>query len=128
MKHIILIALSTLSFLHAAEPQLHDVAATKEFLAQQPKALVLDVRTEEEFAQGHLAHAVRIAVSDVDFIERVKKVATPDQPILVYCRSGGRSAKAVATLKAAGFTQLHELDGGITAWLEKKETVSKEKS
>lgn len=125
MKILFCLVLISLSQLRAAEPVQHDVTATKQFLAQQAKTLVLDVRTDEEFAEGHLAGAVLVSIAEKDFIERVKKLAPVDQPVLVYCHSGGRSAKAVALLKAAGFTQLHELQGGITAWREQKQPVIK---
>lgn len=125
MKQILCVALLGLSTLYSAEPVPHDVVATKEFLSQQPKALVLDVRTTEEFAEGHLDKAALVSIADKDFVESVKKLAPLDQPILVYCRSGSRSAKAIAALKAAGFTQLHELKGGITAWTEQKQAVIK---
>ena len=125
MKILFCLTLISFSLLSAAEPVQHNVAATKQFLAQQAKTLVLDVRTDEEFAEGHLAGAVLVSIGEKDFIDRVKKLSPVDQPVLVYCHSGGRSAKAVALLKAAGFTQIHELQGGISAWREQKQPVSK---
>lgn len=125
MKYLLVSSALLFSLLYAAEPVQHDVATTKEFLVKQPKAVVLDVRTPEEFAEGHLPGAVLVTLGEKDFVERVKKVSPADQPVLVYCRSGGRSAKAVAELKAAGFSQIHELKGGITAWVDQKQSVTK---
>ena len=85
--------------------------------------LVLDVRTAEEFAEGHLPNAVLVTISEKDFVERVKKIAALDQPVLVYCGVGGRSARAIKALQEAKFTQLHELKGGMTAWNEQKQPV-----
>ncbi len=72
-------------------------------------ALLLDVRTPEEFATGHLEGAINIShdsiASNVAMIEQYK-----DKEILVYCRSGRRSAIAIESLKQLGFTAL--TDGG----------------
>jgi len=124
MKPFFAIVLLLMPLTQAAEPQLHDVKATKQLLAKEQKVLVLDVRSEEEFAEGHLPQAVRIGISEKDFVERVKKVAALDQPVLVYCGVGGRSAKAIKALREAKFTQLHELKGGITAWQEEKQPLT----
>jgi rhodanese-related sulfurtransferase len=59
---------------------------------------------------------VLIPFTDADFQERVKKELKPEQPLLVYCRSGGRSAKAVKVLQEAGFKQIREIDSGVIAW------------
>jgi rhodanese-related sulfurtransferase len=125
MKPFFAIALLLMPLAQAAEPKLHDVTATKQLLAEEKKVLVLDVRSEEEFTEGHLPQAVRIGISEKDFVERVKKVASLDQPVLVYCGVGGRSAKAIKTLREAKFSQLHEIKGGITAWQEEKQPVVK---
>jgi rhodanese-related sulfurtransferase len=99
-----------------AEPVLIEVAAVEKWLEEHPKAVVLDVRTKEEHAEGALEGAVLIPFTDADFQERVKKELKPEQPLLVYCRSGGRSAKAVKVLQEAGFKQIREIDGGVIAW------------
>jgi rhodanese-related sulfurtransferase len=125
MKQILFFAFLLVSVLAADEPQLHDVASTKQLLAKDAKMLVLDVRTPEEFAAGHLPEAVLVTISEKDFVGRVKKIAASDQPILVYCAVGGRSAKAIKALRDAKFTQLHELKGGITAWVKENEPVVK---
>jgi rhodanese-related sulfurtransferase len=125
MKIIFILGVFAFSTLYAAEPIQQDVTAAKEFLAKEPKAIVLDVRTAEEFSQGHLPGAVLVTIGGYDFVDRVKKVASPDKPVLVYCLSGGRSAKAIATLKAAGFSQLHELKGGVTSWAAEKQELIK---
>lgn len=123
MKRFLFLAVLLMPLLPAAEPQLHDVGATKELLAKEAKMLVLDVRTAEEFAEGRLPNAVLVTISDKDFVERVKKIAASDQPVLVYCAAGGRSARAIKALSDAKFTQLHELKGGMNAWNEQKQPV-----
>lgn len=78
-------------------------------------AQLLDVRTKEEWDEGHLKGATLITVTEEGFLDKAKAALDPKKGVVVYCRSGGRSAKAVAQLRAAGFT-VYDLDGGITAW------------
>ena len=77
-------------------------------------ARLLDVRTPEEFAGGHVDGAVNLPVQDL-----AAKLATladkKDKDIVVYCRSGRRSASAKQTLVGAGFKKVHDL-GGIGNW------------
>ena len=77
--------------------------------------ITLDVRTPGEFMEGHLINAVNIDVENPSFaseIERLDKTAT----YAVYCRSGRRSAIAVATMKDAGFSSLFNLIAGVQEW------------
>jgi rhodanese-related sulfurtransferase len=76
--------------------------------------LVVDVRTPQEYAQGHLKGAINIPLSDLPL--RMSGLDR-NRPILVYCRTGSRSAQASAILVKAGFTQVYNMDGGITAWI-----------
>lgn len=76
--------------------------------------LLLDVRTPEEFAAGHIEGAVNIPVHELEG----KLAAVPakkDQPVVVYCRSGHRSESAKGILEKAGFTKVKNL-GPMTAW------------
>ncbi|MEM1084294.1 MAG: rhodanese-like domain-containing protein [Verrucomicrobiota bacterium] len=82
----------------------------------EKKVQVLDVRTEEEWSAGHLEGAVRVDVLEDDFAEKVVEAVDPKKPVLVYCRSGGRSARAAKQLEKLGFVRISDLDGGITAW------------
>ena len=84
---------------------------------QEPGVVVLDVRTPEEFAEGHLAGAVNVDASAPDFDEQVSELDA-DATYAVYCRSGSRSAAAVKRMQAGGFTDVEHLGGGILAWQE----------
>ena len=76
----------------------------------QNGALVLDVRTPGEYAGGHYANAVNIPVDDL--ANQMTKIGTDkNRPIVVYCRSGRRSAQASAYLKGQGFTQVINAGG-----------------
>ena len=84
-------------------------------LAKRPGTFVLDVRTEGEYAQGHLERSVLIPVQQLP--GRLSELPADKQaPILVYCAVGGRSALAAGLLKAKGYKQVHDLAGGISAW------------
>jgi rhodanese-related sulfurtransferase len=97
-------------------PVLLGPAEAQAFLASPPAGLVvLDVRTPEEFAEGHLADAQLLDFQSPTFAADVAELDR-DLPIFVYCRSGNRSAQAVATMVDLGFTNLSELDGGVVAW------------
>lgn len=76
-------------------------------------ANLIDVRTPEEFAAGHLEGAVNIPVDQLG--SRLKEVGPGTTPVVVYCRSGARSARAVRTLRAAGFEAVHDL-GAMSNW------------
>ena len=83
---------------------------------QKDSYIILDVRTKEEFASGHLDSAVLIPVDDLEarFGELEK-----NKPVIVYCRTGRRSAKAAAMLVGKGFSQVYDMTGGIDAWIGK---------
>jgi phage shock protein E len=72
------------------------------------RSIILDVRTPEEFAAGHLDGAVLVDIKDPSFDEKLTAL-DPSEPYVVYCRSGNRSAQAVERMKAAGFTDLTDL-------------------
>jgi phage shock protein E len=75
---------------------------------QAQGARLVDVRTPEEFASGHMAGAVNIPFDALDG-RAAAELAPVDAPVVVYCHSGKRSARAAATLKALGFGQVHDL-------------------
>jgi len=75
-------------------------------------ALLLDVRTPGEFQEGHVPHAKNIPVQELR--QRLHEVGPSKRPVVVYCRSGGRSAQAAAILCQAGY-QVRDI-GPMTAW------------
>lgn len=76
---------------------------------------LIDVRTTEEYAEGHVAKSKNICVTEDDFEEKASKL-NRNEPVYVYCRSGKRSAKAAQILKGMGFTEIYDMDGGILNW------------
>ena len=78
-------------------------------------ALVLDVREHNEFNAGHIAGSRHIPLGQLkDNLHLLEKFK--EQPIVVNCRSGNRSAAACGILKKAGFSRVYNLSGGIVAW------------
>ena len=78
---------------------------------------LVDVRTPEEFAEGHIPNAINININGNDFESETSKL-DKEKPVMVYCKMGGRSAKAASNLKEQGFKDISDLDGGITSWKE----------
>jgi len=76
---------------------------------------LVDVRTPEEYASGHIGEAVNYNWTDSTLVRKVNEL-DPTKPVLVYCRSGGRSASAAEYLRNHGFTQVYELEGGLAGW------------
>lgn len=75
---------------------------------------VVDVRTDVEFAAGHIPGARHIPVAD---LQRESAALDKDQPILVYCRSGNRSGPTAEAFAASGW-DAHSIEGGLIAWEE----------
>ena len=76
---------------------------------------IIDVRTPEEFADGHLEGAQMIDFYEGDFAARISELDR-SQPYLVYCRSGNRSGQTRELMEDLGFTDVRDLDGGAVAW------------
>lgn len=85
---------------------------------------LIDVRTPEEFASGHLQNAVNINFYSSDFKEQLEKL-DKTKPVMVYCKSGGRSGKAAIILKELGFTIVYNLADGVEGWKNKQLPVVK---
>lgn len=81
--------------------------------------LIIDIRTPEEYNEGHIEDAININFYESNFFEEIKKIET-DQNILIYCRSGHRSGLAMKGLKGEMTTNLYDLEGGILSWEEAK--------
>ena len=79
--------------------------------------VVLDIRTPEEYADGHIEGSLNIDFYGADFADRIGALDA-DHAYLVYCRSGNRSGQAMDLFENLGFTEVHELDGGILAWVQ----------
>lgn len=102
----------------ATNGQVKTLLTPTEFKTQSKaskKAVILDVRTPNEFAGGHLENAVNINWNDPSFDAAAMKL-DKKKDIFVYCLSGARSAAAARHLREAGFTSVFEMGGGIMKW------------
>lgn len=93
----------------------HADPASAQTLVTGGKVTVLDLRTDAEFAGGHIAGAKQLDFNAPDFKTKLAAL-NRDQPYLVHCASGRRSTKALDTFKALGFKNVTHLDGGFNAW------------
>ncbi|MFV0604973.1 MAG: rhodanese-like domain-containing protein [Niabella sp.] len=101
--------------------------AAKEFAQKagaDTTAIIVDVRTPQEFEQGHIKNAVNIDWNNAAFGAEADIQLPKNKTLYVYCRSGGRSAKATAQLRKMGFRVL-ELEGGILQWQKDELPVEK---
>ena len=84
--------------------------------SQTPEAVILDVRTEEEFDSGYIAGALNMDIrGGAEFIASIKALDT-SKAYFVYCRSGARSGQACQLMGQMGFETVYNLEGGVLAW------------
>jgi len=81
---------------------------------------LIDVREPEEYAEGRIPGAVLIPLGELS--KRLDEVPT-DKPVVLVCRSGNRSTQALQLLQKAGFTNVHNMTGGMRAWIAAGYTI-----
>jgi len=89
----------------------------------QKEIQILDVRTQTEYINGHLKNAYLADWMQPGIFEERIRSLDKDKPVYTYCLSGARSSAAAARLKAAGFTEVYNMEGGMVAWKAAKKTV-----
>ena len=121
MRRLVLI--SVLAFAFAGAAGAEEIATIappvlgQRLEAGDAEVLVLDVRSAAEFDEGHLPGAINIPHDAIG--ERIGELGTPDErDLVVYCRSGRRSALALEALREAGFHRLFHLEGDYLRWSE----------
>lgn len=92
-----------------------DAKAFKELIAQTPNAIIVDVRTDGEVAQGVIENAIQIDFNGQNFELNLDQL-DKNKPTFLYCASGGRSGSASKIMVEKGFKQVYNLNGGINAW------------
>ena len=123
---LIIIAYFSLSSSLLASPAM-DISQD-DFLARKQSSndyLLLDVRTEEEFAQGHIEGALNI--SHTEIINRLEDIPK-DKDLIIYCRSGKRAGVAAKLLAKNGYKNLFHLDGDMNGWISNQRPVSVDKN
>jgi rhodanese-related sulfurtransferase len=81
----------------------------------EPRVIIVDVRTPEEFASGHIEGALNIDFNSGNFANEITRL-NPSETYAVYCRSGSRSGQAASIMHKAGFHDVSNLNGGVIDW------------
>lgn len=93
-------------------------------LINRQHAAIVDVREQSEFESGHLPESRFIPLAQIE--QRLDELSRfKNKPVVVVCASGGRSARAVAMLRKAGFEQAVNLSGGLKAWQDSGQPLVK---
>ncbi len=103
-----------------------DLISPKEasVLYAEKKAVIVDVREDDEWKAEHIAGAVHIPLDQLK--DRLPELqAYKDTAVIAQCRGGKRSLKAMEVLKSAGFTKVYSMDGGLQAWTEQGLAITK---
>ena len=101
----------------AQEADISQVELMQRIKANQP-GLILDVRSPEEYAEGHIPGAINISFDQLG--SRHAEIGSyKDKDVVLYCKSGRRAGIAANTLRAKGFSKLLHLDGDMNGWLSK---------
>ena len=85
-----------------------------DLIQSEPGLVILDVRTQPEYDEGHIEGAILIPVAELP--DRLDELSKGDE-ILVYCRSGNRSATAVGIMEENGFSKIYHMNQGMNGWL-----------
>ena len=82
-----------------------DATQFKSKIGELENPQLIDVRTPEEYSSGHIPNAINININDSEFEQKIENL-DKNEPILVYCRSGGRSGSAASILEEKGFKKI----------------------
>ncbi|WP_395717612.1 rhodanese-like domain-containing protein [Prosthecobacter sp.] len=116
MKHLLTTLLLLMpAFVFAEDPAKHVKADEAAKIIAEGKVAIIDVRTAEEFKDGHITGAQNIDIMAADFETQLTKL-DKTQPTLVHCQAGGRSMRALKVFEKLGFTNLIHLDEGFGGW------------
>lgn len=89
-----------------------------------PDLVVLDVRTPEEYDEGHIEDAYLLNIKSKDFEDELEKM-DKDKTYFVYCKAGIRGCKATDLMENHGYKEVHNISGGIDKWKSKRLPVEK---
>ena len=90
-----------------------------QFKEQSKNQIIVDIRTPQEFKEGHLENAINLNFFDPTFLTEIEKF-DKNKPLYIYCRSGNRSSKVSPKIIKLGFQQVCDLQGGIKNWNKSK--------
>ncbi len=87
----------------------------KQLLTNDKNAIIVDVRSNEEVAQGKVDNSIHIPITDPDFVAKMNAL-DKTKTVIVYCKAGGRSAKACKMVEGKGFKSLYNVTDGFDGW------------
>jgi rhodanese-related sulfurtransferase len=91
-------------------------------MKKDPKIVVVDIRTPEEFAKGHIKGAINVDVNDKSFAKKLAKLDRK-KTYLMHCRSGGRSAASIPVWDRLGFKNVLHLAAGTLGWVQEEQPL-----
>lgn len=122
---VLLLSFASVSFADAPQATIAPDQLAHRVEKKDATLVVLDVRTPEEFAQGHIPGAVNIPHDQLP--NRLAEIAgAKTKDVVVYCRSGRRAALAQETLTSQGFKSVKHLEGDMLKWQEEKRPTAKD--
>ncbi|MFN0078221.1 MAG: rhodanese-like domain-containing protein [Prosthecobacter sp.] len=125
MKHLLTTLLLLIpAFVFAEDKAKHVKADEAAKIIAAGKVVIVDVRTSDEFKDGHIKGAKNIDIMSSDFEAQLAKL-NKTQPTLVHCQSGSRSTRSLKTFEKLGFTNLIHLDEGFSGWEKAGKPVEK---
>ncbi|MFD1293296.1 rhodanese-like domain-containing protein [Lutibacter holmesii] len=101
-----------------------NVITPSDFKTNSVGQVIIDVRTPEEFANGHIEGAININLFDKNFESKLLKL-DKSKPVFIYCRSGRRTATASKKASKLGFENVNDLQGGLQKWVKNNYKITK---
>ena len=119
-RNLILFCIITTMFFYSCKDKVANeieivTAEEMQELSEIEDVQLVDVRTPEERKEGYIANSQNIDYNSPTFAQEIKKL-DKSKPVIVYCKSGGRSSKCAEKMKDAGFVKIYDLEGGIAKW------------
>jgi len=123
LKNATFWVLSLLSF-SVCSANVSNISQQELLKADTNNLVIVDVRTPEEFKQGHVPNAINVPLSEIIDNPAIL-ISSKEKPIVLYCRSGYRAGKAAVALDKAGYQSLRHLEGDMQGWLKAGLSVEK---
>jgi len=124
IEPVLIMLISITAFLNAQSKKEVNSKEVNVLLQKDPKLVVLDVRTADEFKEGHIKGAINIDIRSEDAFARIDKL-NRNAGYVVYCRTHHRSGLAVDHMMQSGFKKVYQMMDGFPGWLENKFPVQK---
>ena len=117
---VLVVFLSLITLSCKSDKSVITIVSTEEVetIMQSEDVQLIDVRTPEEYEEGHILNAQNIDYNSPNFEVDITKL-DKTKPVLLYCKSGNRSGKSSQIFLEAGFKIIYDLEGGITEWIDK---------